>query len=194
MAQLNSNEPTVGRKSKGVKGRKILPTKVDMTPMVDLAFLLITFFIFTATMNEPNTMDLVMPKDGPPEGVKESGALTIILGKNDTIHYYQGNLANETTSIQTATTGTIRDIIIEKKKAVEARYNPDQPCEREKIQQQKDIKDCRQQDFFVIIKPTKNASYKQVINLLDEMTINRVLHYALANLSVSEMDKLPLLL
>jgi biopolymer transport protein ExbD len=120
MAQLNNMETGGNRKTKGVKGRKTLPTKVDMTPMVDLAFLLITFFIFTATMNEQVTMNLVMPKDGPKTPVKETGALTLILGKNDTVYYYQGELTNAT-DIQTTTTGNIRKIIIAKKEAVEAR-------------------------------------------------------------------------
>src|SRR5688572_32950176 len=84
------------KKVAGVKKAKKLSTRVDMTPMVDLGFLLITFFIFTATMNEPTTMDLNMPKDTDKEDevtkAKQSGALTVMLGKNDQVYYYEGEL------------------------------------------------------------------------------------------------------
>jgi len=81
------------KKGPGVKKAKKLSTRVDMTPMVDLGFLLITFFIFTATMSSPTTLDLNMPKDVKDEKqkteVKQSGVLTIMLGKNDQVYYYE---------------------------------------------------------------------------------------------------------
>src|SRR5918911_522268 len=84
------------KKGPGVKKAKKLSTRVDMTPMVDLGFLLITFFIFTATLSTPNTMRLIMPKDEKdPEKqteVKQSGALTILMGKGNGLYYYEGQL------------------------------------------------------------------------------------------------------
>src|SRR5262245_608033 len=84
------------KKGPGVKKAKRLSTRVDMTPMVDLGFLLITFFIFTTTMSTPSTMDLFMPKDTNKDEeqnkAKESGALTIMLGKSNVIYYYEGQL------------------------------------------------------------------------------------------------------
>src|SRR5215204_3396060 len=85
------------KKGPGVKKAKKLSTRVDMTPMVDLGFLLITFFIFTSTMSTPTTMALNMPKDEKdPEKqneAKASGALSVLLGKDNEVFYYEGELA-----------------------------------------------------------------------------------------------------
>src|SRR3982750_3150842 len=90
------------KRGPGVKKAKKLSTRVDMTPMVDLGFLLITFFIFTTTMNTPTTVNLNMPKDTKDEKdqtkTKQSGALTVMLGKNDRVYYYEGELTNENAS------------------------------------------------------------------------------------------------
>ena len=104
MASLDTGGDSGGKKGPGVKKAKKLSTTVDMTPMVDLGFLLITFFIFTTTMAQPTAMNLYMPKDvDKPEEqnkVKESGAFTIMLGKQDVVYYYEGL---DPTQIKTAT-------------------------------------------------------------------------------------------
>ena len=100
------------KKGPGVKKAKKLSTRVDMTPMVDLGFLLITFFIFTATMSSPTTMDLAMPKETEDKEkqteVKQSGALTIMLGKDNKVYYYEGELTQEnaSTAFKSATIAT----------------------------------------------------------------------------------------
>jgi biopolymer transport protein ExbD len=144
------------KKGPGVKKGKKLSTRVDLTPMVDLGFLLITFFIFTTTMAQPTAMNLAMPKDTNDEKdkteVKESGALTFLLGKSDVVYYYFGK---DLGHMQTTTYKDARKIIIEKKKTTPA------------------------DDFFVTIKPDKDATYKNAVDMLDEMSIADVKRYAM---------------
>jgi biopolymer transport protein ExbD len=69
--------------------------RIDMTPMVDLGFLLITFFIFTTTMSDKKAMRLIMPVgEGEPMPVKESEVLTILLGQKNNVYAYEGKFAD----------------------------------------------------------------------------------------------------
>src|SRR5258707_8605449 len=115
MAEVDTSGGRGHKKGSGVKRSKKLYARVDLTPMVDLGFLLITFFIFTTTMSQPTAMKLAMPKDTdkPDElnKVKESGALTIMLGKSNVIYYY---FANDPTKLQTTGYKDIRNIILDK--------------------------------------------------------------------------------
>ena len=144
--------------------------KVDMTPMVDLGFLLITFFIFTSTMSQPTAMNLFMPKDvDKPEEqnkVKESGAFTLMLGKEDVVYYYEGMDPSTPGNFRSASFKTIRDEIIRKKQST----NPE--------------------DLVIIIKPTNDATYKNTVDMLDEMTINEIKVMELAELNSELYDKL----
>ena len=63
---------------------------IDMTPLVDLGFLLITFFIFTTSMAEKRSTNLIMPKEGIPTGVAESKVLTVLLSGHNKVFVYAG--------------------------------------------------------------------------------------------------------
>lgn len=183
------------KKGPGVKKAKKLSTRVDMTPMVDLGFLLITFFIFTTTMSTPSTMKLFMPKDEKKEEdkteVKESGALTIMLGKDNGIYYYEGQLKEDGSNFKSSTYKEIRDEIINKKKQVIDAHYHTPACEAlQKSAEEKGDKDwkdaCKDKDFVVVIKPNSEATYKNTVDILDEMTINQVKRFALIDITPDE--------
>jgi biopolymer transport protein ExbD len=165
MASIEGGGDDGHKKGPGVKKAKKLSTRVDMTPMVDLGFLLITFFIFTTTMAQPTAMNLFMPKDvekpDDQNKVKESGAFTIMLGKADQVYYYAGL---DPTQIKATTFKGIRDEILAKKKST----NPE--------------------DLVMIIKPSPDATYKNTVDILDEMTIAEIKRYAMVDISDTEMQ------
>ena len=178
------------KKGPGVKKAKKLSTRVDMTPMVDLGFLLITFFIFTTTMSSPKALNLNMPKDTKKEEelnkAKESGALTIMLGKDNAVYYYEGQLAPDGSNFKTATFATIRDEIINKKKDVVKNHVHDDNCPKIWAENKGDKNSCLDRDFVVVIKPDQDATYKNTVDILDEMTINNVKRYAMIDITPQE--------
>jgi biopolymer transport protein ExbD len=168
MAEMDTSSGGGHKKGPGVKKGKKLSTRVDLTPMVDLGFLLITFFIFTTTMSQPTAMKLFLPKDTekPEEQnkIKASGALSIMLGKDNGVFYYEGELLPDGSNFKSSNFKDIRQEIINKKKST----NPE--------------------DFVVVIKPGPEATYKNAVDMLDEMTINDVKRYAMVDIFPTEID------
>jgi biopolymer transport protein ExbD len=195
MGSIESGGGDQDKKVPGVKKAKKLSTRVDMTPMVDLGFLLITFFIFTTAMTAPTTMNLNMPKDDnvSSTNVKKSGALTILLGKSEgDVYYYENELDSVSYSNFKATTFSgIRDIIINKKREVISKYITNTDCEEraKKAGKKAPKTECQDMDFFVIVKPDAETPYGRIVDILDEMTINAVGRYALVDITEGE-DKL----
>ncbi len=156
------------KKGPGVKKSKKLSTRVDLTPMVDLGFLLITFFVFTTTMSQATAMNMNEPKDDPEQQlkVKQSGAMTILLGKGNQVYYYYGELDPNKISEQFKSTNfkDIRGLIVEKKKATPIG------------------------DLMYIIKSDSTSTFANSIDLLDEMSISAVPpgHYAEVDISATE--------
>ncbi len=165
MAEMDTSGGGGHKKGPGVKKAKKMSTRVDLTPMVDLGFLLITFFIFTTTMSQPTAMNLPLPKDADEQEqnkAKESGALTLMLGNKDAVFYYEGILASDGSNFKSSTMKQIRDVIINKKRSTE------------------------EKDLVIVIKPTDQANYRNVVDILDEMLINDIKRYALVEISESE--------
>jgi biopolymer transport protein ExbD len=191
MAQIEDSGGS-HKKGPGVKKAKKLSTRVDMTPMVDLGFLLITFFIFTTTMSSPKALNLNMPKDTDKDEelnkAKESGALTIMLGKNNGVYFYEGQLLPDGSNFKSATFATIRDEIINKKKEVIKNHVHDGECPKEWAKNNGDKNSCLDRDFVVVIKPDEDATYKNTVDMLDEMTINNVKRYAMVDITPQELE------
>jgi biopolymer transport protein ExbD len=191
MAQIEDSGGS-HKKGPGVKKAKKLSTRVDMTPMVDLGFLLITFFIFTTTMSSPKALNLNMPKDTKKDEelnkAKESGALTIMLGKNNAVYYYEGQLAPDGSNFKSANFATIRDEIINKKKDVMKTHIHDDNCPKIWAENKGDKNSCLDRDFVVVIKPDEDATYKNTVDMLDEMTINNVKRYAMIDITPEELE------
>ena len=171
MAEIDTSGGGSKKKGPGVKKSKKLSTRVDLTPMVDLGFLLITFFVFTTTMQQSTAMKMNEPNDKDTSQamkVKESGALTILLGKENQVYYYEGTLKAETASEQFKATDFkgIRQVIVDKKK----KTNID--------------------DLMYIIKSDPNSTFDNAITILDEMSISDVPagHYAEVAISPTEQD------
>jgi biopolymer transport protein ExbD len=165
-----------GRRRAGVRCMVKHSLKVDMTPMVDLGFLLITFFVITTELSKPTMINLYMPTDGPPTDLGESNALSFLLGKSNTVYYYNGNWdeAKRKGEIFTTTYSAsegLRKIINEKQRRLDTG-----------IKKNKEGRD----GLMLLIKPGKEASYENVVDLLDEATISIVKKYAIIKLSDEE--------
>ncbi len=195
MAEMDVSSGGGHKKGPGVKKSKKLSTRVDLTPMVDLGFLLITFFIFTTTMSQPTAMKLNLPKDveNPEEQnqAKESGALTILLGKDNHVFYYEGQLSPDGSNWMSSNfsgENSIRDVLIKKKKDVIANHvhTVNGICQEIWAKNNNDQTACRDKDLVVVIKPGEESTYKNVVDILDEMTINVIKRYALVDISEGE--------
>ncbi len=166
-----------------VKGKKGMP-RIDLTPMVDLGFLLLTFFIMTTTMSKPKAMEIQMPykdeklEDADKNKIKNDEALTILLSKDHRIYYYHGigdDPANppkvEVTYFKNE--GGIRDVLIQKKKTVQDLISQGVLGAKDRV--------------AVIIKPDDDCTTDDLINILDEMTINAIPVYAVVD--ITPVDK-----
>ncbi|MFM6924921.1 MAG: ExbD/TolR family protein [Ferruginibacter sp.] len=142
-------------------------TRVDLTPMVDLGFLLITFFVFTTTMSTPKAMDLVMPYDKTPPGdeICESCVLTVLLDKGNRIKYYEGDVENNPPVKETGfAPDQIRKVLMQKKAdVIKARGGNDQ--------------------FILIIKASAASNFKNFVDITDEVTICQVKKYYIDELN-----------
>lgn len=158
---------------KGEKGGKVRSkkqsTRVDMTPMVDLGFLLITFFMFTTTFSNPNVMDLALPAKPKNENqntekpeIDLSNSITVILGKNNRIFYHQQDQVGLTTENLNET-------------------NFDRQGIAHVIQEAKN-RAKKPEIFTVIVKPTEDALYKNFVDILDELAVANKMRYGLTDI------------
>lgn len=170
MAELDTSSGGGGRHQGKVRSKK-MSTRVDFTPMVDLAFLLISFFMLTTSLSKPVAMQLAMPKkektDEKKDDVKESQVLNIILGKDNIVWYYEGLDPSKIAQTDYTPQG-IRDIIYAKQKKVDRVMAP------------------KTKQTICLIKMSENANYKNMVDILDEMDITKNEIFAIQDLSPEE--------
>ncbi len=152
-----------GKKDAKVRSKKT-STKIDMTPMVDLAFLLLTFFVMTTTLNKPQTMEINMPEDVKegdiPPPVNEKKVLTIVLGDDDKVYWYIG-MTDPAVEVTNFSPDGIRKILLR---------------ENAKIDK-----------MVVLIKALDESRYKNVVDILDEMNITNMQRFVMVD--ITPVDK-----
>jgi biopolymer transport protein ExbD len=157
MAELDTSGG--GKKGKGKVRTKKANTKVDLTAMVDLAFLLITFFMLTTSLSKPIAMDIAKPdKDEKNETrleLRASQTMTILLGKNNKVAWYMGEAGKATPNVEGFR--EIRESILANKKKV-ADANGNNP----------------KRSIVIVIKPTSGATYKNFVDIMDELNIAKI--------------------
>ena len=170
MAELDTSSG--GGKGGKVRSKKA-STRVDLTAMVDLAFLLITFFIMTTTLSKPKAMDVTMPdKD---ENTKQqlpvaaSRSMTLLLGSNDKLEWFIGEPGKSTPETINYGKDGLRKLLIEKGKEVQEKFG---------------------NYMVVLIKPSDKSNYKNLVDALDEMKITNVQSYAIIDITPAELGLL----
>ncbi|HEX8562205.1 MAG TPA: biopolymer transporter ExbD [Flavobacterium sp.] len=170
MAELNTGSSNGTSKRLKVRSRK-LTSRVDLTAMVDLAFLLITFFMLTTTLGKPHSMELTVPEaKGQPMPVDENRTLTIEIGQHNKAKCYMGKRSDETTEINLATSELRKELAIRKKEVLAYSTSKGKP----------------EQGIIVLIKPGEQSNYGNLVDVLDEMAISGVQTYAIAEVDKQE--------
>ncbi|MCE1189890.1 MAG: biopolymer transporter ExbD [Ignavibacteria bacterium] len=174
MAELDTSGGG-GKKKHGGKKSKKMSTRVDLTPMVDLGFLLVTFFMLTTTFSKPQTMEINMPvkvdkeqSEKIEQDVKASEAMTLLLGPDNFCYYFVGLPSEnaEVTKVDYSKDGLRRAVLVK----------------------QLQLDAVKRKEFLtVVIKASDESNYRNLVDALDEMNILNVKRYAIVD--INEMDK-----
>lgn len=198
MAEIAPNH-RIGRKKSRTKK---LSTRVDFTPMVDLGFLLITFFMLATTLNKPQTMEIALPSkdktnDEDQTKVKASRAITILLGKENKVFYYEGTRENGVDPALHPTDFSpngLRQYLMRKNYEVMVKIR-ELKAEREKKKFTEEEFETRRSAItkdkkapIILIKATDDSVYRNLIDVLDEMAICNIDRYAIADISPFDLD------
>jgi biopolymer transport protein ExbD len=171
MAEISTGDS--GGKHKGGKRSKKLSTRVDMTPMVDLGFLLITFFVLVTTFNKPSAMDLNLPakdddkeKEDTPE-IKQSKVVQFILGPENKLYHFVGIEDIKVDSIDFSASRNVREVIAAREKEVARQWGS-------------------RDSVLLFIKPMYASKYRNMVDILDEVNIAQIKRFALIDFSESD--------
>ncbi|MBL7779197.1 MAG: biopolymer transporter ExbD [Chitinophagales bacterium] len=194
MADIDTSGGGGGGKHSGGPRSKKMSTRVDLTPMVDLAFLLISFFMLTTTLNKPKAMELNMPKkvidEKDKQDVGECQVLNVLLDTLDQVWYYEGLKVAGLQKTTFAGDEGIRKVIMKMIKKVpkecpQVRRWKDQNGDGQKQDNEFAMAD---RDAIVLIKMLKGARYKNMVDILDEMDITDCQIYAIQDADPIEVE------
>jgi biopolymer transport protein ExbD len=162
MAEISGDGGGGGKKKGKIRSKKT-STRIDMTPMVDLAFLLLTFFVMTTTLNKPETMEINMPEkdDEKPPEVNERHVLTLIMGADNKIYWYMG-ITDPEVKITNFSKDGVRKILLSKKAEIPK--------------------------LIVLIKSLDESKYKNMVDILDEMNINSIQRYTIVDATPTDKE------
>ncbi|VBB45264.1 conserved hypothetical protein [uncultured Paludibacter sp.] len=178
--------------------QKKVQLRVDFTPMVDMNMLLITFFMLATTMIKPQSMKITMPaKEGANTEVPKSKAVTVYLGKNHHVYYFQGEpdlkQSNYLTRTDFASTG-LRKVLLDKNAEIVTQVEELKQLKANlqisKENFEKEVSKLKENSPIVMIKPLDNSTYNDMVSALDEMLITNIGKYVVAKLD--EKDKIML--
>lgn len=189
MANINVNN---GRSEKKGKPKRQL-LRVDFTPMVDMNMLLITFFMFCTTLSMPQIMKLAMPTNEGEQKIPQSGSATIILGENDKIYFYDGMPDYEDyTSLKVMDQQGLRTALLERNSHVVAKmrdlwqeYSNKALSKEDYNNRLKEVKKAKE-GLNILIKPTKESNYRNLVDVLDEMLICGIDRYTIVDMEEAD--------
>lgn len=200
MAEIVQEE---GHKGKGKRKAKKHGTHIDMTPMVDLACLLLTFFMLTTAFNKPKVMEIILPEkpkenEKPPELDKDR-ALNILLVENDKILWYVG-LADPNKPLPVLSEADyskegIRKVLLQRNKELYTNISKmNNEVTEGKLKLSKDSIEGRIKQFYkadkygpiVLIKAADGVKYRNIVDIIDEMAITNIARYTLVDISPVE--------
>jgi biopolymer transport protein ExbD len=206
MAEIQEGGSGGGHKG-GKKRAKKQSTRIDMTPMVDLAFLLLTFFVLTATFSKPKSMELTFPAppDNPEDMPPIKNGITFLLTGDDKIFYYEGQFraadddkGKKTTlselNFSQDSPQSVHKYLLEKNramhdkiKALDLKHKNNQLADSTFKRLVRETK-ADKESYTYLIKTDDKATYKNVIDIIDELNINVVGKYVMVDILKPEMD------
>ncbi len=166
MAELNASPA----KNDGKKVRQPKNIRVDLTAMVDLAFLLVTFFMLTTTLSKSKAMPLAMPvADEAPDPVSDKRTVTLCLGSNNKVMWYYGLAGKATPAVVDFTKTGLREVLFKTRNNILANTG---------------------KDMIVLVKPSDHSIYANLVDAIDELNITNNDRYAIVNISGQDVELL----
>lgn len=166
MSEISGDSGGGGHKKGGKVRAKKSSTRIDMTPMVDLAFLLLTFFILTTTLNKPQTMEITLPEDPKPNDpkppmVNEKHVLTLVMGEKDRIYWYIG-ITDPEVKVTNFSNDGLRKLLLQEKQDIPK--------------------------LIVLIKALDESRYKNMVDMMDEINITSTQRFALVDVTAEDKE------